>query len=449
MKLCVNNSNAIKPFTPPTTSAGNNFKQQQVSIQCSSLTRQLSFKSRHSLQSHSLKNWEAFFDPVSEGQERGRIPLDSPIRLGDRWMEYQGARNWDGLLDPLDDNLRSEILRYGNFVEAAYQAFDFNPSSPGYGTCRFRRKDFFRELGYLCRGYRITTNLRATSGIQMPRWTDKAPSWMAMQSSWIGYVAVCQDKEAIARLGRRDVVIAFRGTATCLEWLENLRATLSHLPGHPQCDVDGSGPMVESGVKKLSFTITGHSLGAALATLTAYDIKKTFEHAPLVTVISFGGPRVGNRSFRSEIEKQGTKILRIVNPDDPITKVPGFIVHNDDNNIRSEVQAVAVGGWPSWLQKRVPDAQWAYAEVGCELRLESSPSTEESSPYLINNINVARCHDLKTYLQLVESSVGSKYCPLRATARRLLRRNRERIIAQWSTATAFLLTFLVFSEKVV
>lgn len=44
-------------------------------------------------------------------------------RLGKRWTDYQGIGKWEGLRDPLDETLRSEILRY-NFVEAAYKSFD-------------------------------------------------------------------------------------------------------------------------------------------------------------------------------------------------------------------------------------------------------------------------------------------------------------------------------------
>ncbi|KAL5799001.1 hypothetical protein ACOSQ2_003821 [Xanthoceras sorbifolium] len=378
-------------------------------------------------------------------------------------MEYQGIRNWDGLLDPLDDNLRNEILRYGEFVEAAYKSYDFEPSSPTYATCRFPKSTLLDRSGLPETGYRVTKNLRATSGIQLPRWIDRAPRWMATQSSWIGYVAVCQDKEEISRLGRRDVIIAYRGTATCLEWLENLRATLTHLPtdgSEPR--TDASGPMVESGflslytsksamspslqemiheeIKRLletygdepfSLTITGHSLGAALATLTAYDIKTNFKQAPMVTVISFGGPRVGNRNFRQHLENQGTKVLRIVNSDDLITKVPGFVIdnnededeaddnHHEDNDV-SKKRDVQVGpSLPSWIQKRMEDTQlWSYAEVGRELRLRS-----RDSPYL-NSINVATCHELKTYLHLVNGFVSST-CPFRATARRVLDHNRR------------------------
>ncbi|XP_038708058.1 phospholipase A(1) DAD1, chloroplastic-like [Tripterygium wilfordii] len=344
-------------------------------------------------------------------------------------MEYQGIQNWDGLLDPLDATLRGEILRYGKFVDAAYQSFDFDPSSHSYATCRFPKSSLLDRSGLTQTGYHVTKNLRATSGIQLPRWIDRAPSWLATLSSWIGYVAVCQDKNEIARLGRRDVVIAFRGTATCLEWLENLRATLSPVhSGKP-------GPMVESGflslyysgnstslslrdmvreeIKRLlqsyggeplSLTITGHSLGAALATLAAYDIKKAFKRAPLVTVISFGGPRVGNRSFRRQLEKHGTKVLRIVNDDDLITKIPGFVI-NDDVSKNGDVHVARL---PRWIRKRVEDTRWVYAEVGRELRVRS-----RDSPYL-KSVNLATCHELKTYLHLVDGFVSST-CPFRAT----------------------------------
>ncbi|KAL8495682.1 hypothetical protein ACS0TY_019702 [Phlomoides rotata] len=377
-------------------------------------------------------------------------PETSTSKLSKKWKDYQGFKNWEGLLDPLDDNLRREIIRYGHLVEAAYHAYDFDPSSSSYATCRYSKTKLLSEAGLPASGYRVTKNLTATSGIQLPSWAEKAPNWMAMRSSWIGYVAVCQDRKEISRLGRRDVVIALRGTATGLEWLENLRATLTPLhdadsDSDSDCDCDSeSEPMVESGFlslytssvknrpslqkqvreemgrilekygdEPLSFTITGHSLGAALATLAAYDIKKTFKNSPLVTVISFAGPRVGNWSFRCHLEKQGTKILRIVNSDDLITKVPGFVIDNNENRHSGGGYKAATANVVGWVQKLVEDTQWVYADVGCELRLSSRDSPD------LNGINIATCHDLKTYLHLVNGFVSSN-CPFRATAKKMM-----------------------------
>lgn len=268
--------------------------------------------------------------------------------------------------------------------------------------------------------------------------------WKLNLSSWIGYVAICQDKDEIARLGRRDVVISLRGTSTCLEWLENARAALTSLPDDMEGgdnggggDKDGEVAMVEEGflslyvsktaktpslremvreeVKKivqcygnepLSLTITGHSLGAALAILSAYDISTTFkENGPMVTVVSFGGPRVGNEIFRRRLEKSGTKILRIVNSDDVITRVPGFVARSDDVAGDGEGH---VGRLHGWLHKRVEDLQWVYADVGQELRLSSRESL------CVKNLDLATCHDLKTYLLLVNDFVSST-CPYTTT----------------------------------
>ncbi|KAM1048623.1 hypothetical protein ACFX2C_027815 [Malus domestica] len=410
---------------------------------------------------HNLPNWQQLLNPV-DIRSLALTPITSittttttstaassaaaakqPIRKN--WMEYQGFNNWEGLLDPLDANLRGEIIRYGQFVDAAYKAFDFDPDSNSYATCKYSKASLFENSGLPGTGYRITKNLRATSGIKLPSWIEKAPSWVATQSSWIGYMAVCQDKEEIARLGRRDVVIAFRGTATCLEWLENLRATLTQLPSVlNNSGLDNCEPMVESGFlslytsgtdlipslqqmvrqeiarllqsygdEPLSITFTGHSLGAALATLAACDIKTTFNPSPLVTVMSFAGPRVGNSSFRRNLDKKGAKVLRIVNSDDVITKIPGFVI--DDNERRHKA---CDGGFrkavefQNWIQKKVEDTQLSYAEVGKELRLSS-----KDSPYLMGT-NVSTCHELSTYLHLVDNFQSSK-CPFKATAKRL------------------------------
>lgn len=420
-----------RPCTLPSTPLSK--ATRHVKFQCCTVTTQTVRSNKR------LENWERLLNPVEYSNPASPF-TSKQVKLGKNWKEYQGIRNWDGLLDPLDDNLRSEILRYGQFVDAAYKSFDFDPSSPTYATCQFPKSTLLECSGLPETGYRLTKNLRATSGIQLPRWIEMVPSWVGIQSSWIGYVAICQDKNEISRLGRRDIVISFRGTATGLEWLENVRATLTPLPDRPENE---PGPMVESGFLSLytsgtptspslqqmvreeisrllqsygdepvSLTITGHSLGAALATLTAYDVKTTFKRAPMVTVISFGGPRVGNRSFRQCLEKQGTKVLRIVNSDDLITKVPGFVIDGDDH-IEPKNRNVNMSRLPSWIQKRVEETQWVYAEIGKELRLRS-----RDSPYL-NRINAATCHELKTYLHLVDGFVSST-CPFRTSARRVL-----------------------------
>ena len=184
---------SIRPLKPCTISIAQ--ETATLSFRCCTLARPRPTKvlKQSKLTENSQQKWERFLDPVEHSSRR-------QLKLGKKWKEYQGIRNWDGLLDPLDDNLRREILRYGQFVDAAYKSFDFEPSSSSYGTCKFPKTSLFEKSELPETGYRLTRNLRATSGISLPRWVEKAPNWVATQSSWIGYVAVCQDKKEIARL---------------------------------------------------------------------------------------------------------------------------------------------------------------------------------------------------------------------------------------------------------
>ncbi|KHN11562.1 Phospholipase A(1) DAD1, chloroplastic [Glycine soja] len=308
-------------------------------------------------------------------------------KVGKRWKEYQGMNNWDGLLDPLDENLRAEILRYGHFVEAAYKSFEFDPSSPNYATCKFQKNTLFEQCGLRNTGYKVTKHLRATSGI-------KLPSWVATQSSYVGNGNVFR----MAPLTHVSVPSVATGITA------------------DPCSMDGNGAMVESGflslytsagsskqsftslqdmVRKeigrilktyegenLSLTITGHSLGAALATLTAYDIKNSFIRQPPETVM---------RSTGWE------------------PKLPAAAGGNWDQAVAHSAHVVQ-----RWIRKRAEEVQWLlYSEVGKELRLCS-----RDSPYL-RGVNIATCHDLNTYLHLVDGFVSST-CPFRATAKRFL-----------------------------
>ncbi|KAL7167137.1 hypothetical protein ACSBR2_037751 [Camellia fascicularis] len=356
--------------------------------------------------------------------------------LGSRWREYHGCNDWSGLVDPLDENLRREVVRYGEFIQAAYHCFHSNPATSADEV------PSPRHVALPERSYRVTKSLYATSSIGLPKWVDDvAPDlgWMTQRTSWIGYVAVCDDKREIARMGRRDIVIALRGTATCLEWAENFRDLLVQIPG--QEDQTNGQPKVECGFlslyktggahvpslaesvveeirrlmdlykgETLSITVTGHSLGAALALLVADELSTCApeESVPPVAVFSFGGPRVGNRGFANHINTNNVKVLRIVNSQDVITRVPGmFVSEGIDEALRNSSAAAVL----DVLDNNMP---WAYSHVGTELRVDT-----KMSPYLKPNADVACCHDLEAYLHLVDGFLASN-CPFRANAKRSL-----------------------------
>ncbi len=79
--------------------------------------------------------------------------------------------------------------------------------------------------------------------------------------------------------------------------------------------------------------ITGHSLGAALATLTAARILRAETeglHVNLRGVYTFGSPRVGDatfaRAFRDATKKYGVSSLRFRNANDVVTSIPDSLI---------------------------------------------------------------------------------------------------------------------------
>ncbi|KAG0486613.1 hypothetical protein HPP92_008708 [Vanilla planifolia] len=342
-------------------------------------------------------------------------PCASPrSSIARRWRELHGSGDWSGLLDPLDPDLRRELLRYGDFVHSAYHAFfhspDFAFDSP-------------RPVSLPDRSYSITRHLFATASIEPPRWL---PDWTSHRSSWIGFVAVCDNDLEIGRMGRRDIIVAIRGTSTVLEWAENLRANL--VPLHEGgVGPSNSVPKVECGFRslyttsgaavpslsaaaveevqrlielykgeELSVTVTGHSLGAALAVLLAEQLGNCCSEMPPVTVFSFGGPRVGNSAFAERVEgNSGVKVLRVVNAHDLVTRVPA---------------------WVAAPPSITSDGRWwdGYEHVGRELRVNS-----RVSPFLKPDADPACCHDLEAYLHLVDG-LGGEGGQFRANAKRSL-----------------------------
>ncbi|KAG6750051.1 hypothetical protein NC652_033604 [Populus alba x Populus x berolinensis] len=329
--------------------------------------------------------------------------------LAHMWREVQGCNNWEGLVEPLHPFLRQEIIRYGEFVTACYQAFDLDPNSKRYLTCKYGKKNLFREVGMGNPGYEVTKYIYATPDVNIP--IQNEPSC----GRWVGYVAVSSD-DAVTRLGRRDIVITFRGTVTNPEWIANFMSSLTpakldHNNTRPDVKVESGFLSLYTsnesddkfGLKscreqllsevsrllnrykgeELSISLSGHSMGSSLALLLAYDIAELGLNRlgpnldiP-VTVFSFGGPRVGNLGFKERCEELGVRVLRIVNVNDPITKLPGVFLNE---NFR------VLGG-----RYEFPWSCSCYAHVGVEIVLD-----------FFNMQNPSCVHDLGSYISLLK-----------------------------------------------
>ncbi|KAL3724766.1 hypothetical protein ACJRO7_029862 [Eucalyptus globulus] len=346
--------------------------------------------------------------------------VEDPSRnLASIWEEIHGKSDWVGLLDPIDPLLRAELIRYGEMAQASYDAFDADPFSKYCGSCRYKPSDFFCSLEFPRVGYILTRYLYASCNIHhRPHFFKKSlwPEAWSESANWFGYVAVSDDEMSKA-LGRRDIAIVWRGTMRKPEWIVDARYSMSPVrqKGIPCPDRKAK---VESGflhlytekdensrfckhsarehvlqeIKRLiqkhadedlSITVTGHSLGSAIAILSAYDIAETGtdirQEGKIVPkcVFSFAGPRVGNVRFKKRVEELGVKVLRVLNVHDRVPTVPGMIFNENA---------------PSVLPKI-----YCYSHVGIELVLN-----HENSPYLKDKGDLLCYHDMEVLLHLLD-----------------------------------------------
>lgn len=357
---------------------------------------------------------------ASSADDEAKLPP-----LSERWRDIQGLDHWGGLLQPLDLELRRNIIRYGEFNQAIYDAFDAETHSKYVGSSRYTKEELFQKVGLQPEdgedtwGYEVSRYLYATATSHiLGRFflSSRSNEAWSKESNWIGYVAVATDKGK-EWLGRRDIVIVWRGTLRLFEWIDDFHAQQSDAADYlPPGDDDDEGhwydslkemagdqkqglfdfhkhdvvdllpseekraeenhwydtllkrghskPHVEKGwlliytssdtrspysqesardqvlnevkylLKKyededVSITVIGHSLGASLAVLNAYDIAENGinlregREPVLVTAVVFGCPLVGDAAFKKRCEElEGLRILRVKNKKDLIALYP-------------------------------------------------------------------------------------------------------------------------------
>jgi len=132
-----------------------------------------------------------------------------------------------------------------------------------------------------------------------------------------------------------SIVVSFRGSASLENWLKNAEFWQTTYPGVPGAAVHygfytgymavstvvvNAVKAVRSKYPSLPVKVTGHSLGAAFATLCALDL---LQHGVNnVQHWTFGQPRVGNQAFANYFNSQVTTRYRTVNQNDLVPHVP-------------------------------------------------------------------------------------------------------------------------------
>ncbi|KAL5570960.1 hypothetical protein UlMin_020557 [Ulmus minor] len=329
------------------------------------------------------------------------------------WEELLGSNNWDGLLDPLNLSLRRLILRSGDFCQATYDAFINDQNSKYCGASRYGKPSFFHKVMLKnATDYQIHSFLYATARVSVPEafllHSQSRESW-DRESNWIGYIAVTSDEVSRA-IGRREIYVAWRGTTRNYEWINVLGSELQsakllikiqgeetggnssssesdedknvpkvmrgwltiYISDDPKSSFVKSSARVQYKDEKMSIVMTGHSLGASLSVLSAFDLVENgvADDIP-VTAIVFGCPQVGNKAFKQKIEShRNLKILHVKNKIDLIPHYPGRLM--------------------------------GYVDIGTELLIDT-----RKSPSLKDSKNPSDWHNLQAILHVVAGWNGA------------------------------------------
>ncbi|XP_020243990.1 LOW QUALITY PROTEIN: phospholipase A1-II 5-like [Asparagus officinalis] len=329
------------------------------------------------------------------------------------WAELLGSDKWANLLNPLDLSLRRLILRCGDFCQVTYDAFHRVPHSSRLLRCqRYGKRNLLPKSNFpFAEEYSVADFLYATSDLGLPiafLFSLSRESW-SMESNWIGYIAVSSDSAAVAN-GRREIYVVWRGTIRDLEWADVIKPELVSiqpiLSTEDEKVMKGWFTMYTSSDAKspfnklsardqllsrvktlvelysgenLSIVCVGHSLGASLAILSAFDIVESGlskisngkNHFPVAAIV-FGSPQVGNKAFNDKLENlPNLSVLHVKNKIDLIPLYPSGLL--------------------------------GYVYTGTELVVDA-----RKSPFLKDSKNSSDWHNLQGILHAVAGWTGEK-----------------------------------------
>jgi len=153
------------------------------------------------------------------------------------------------------------------------------------------------------------------------------------------------------------IFTAFRGSSNIQNWIDNIQISKISPYNDETISVEKGFYTAYTYIKLELFKnldilcekystneliIAGHSLGGALATLTSYNIMCDYSKYNIVSIFTFGSPRVGNKYFVESFNHYNISSYRITHYHDVVPHlpeefigylhVPNEIWYNEDNS---------------------------------------------------------------------------------------------------------------------
>ncbi|KAD3337874.1 hypothetical protein E3N88_33395 [Mikania micrantha] len=161
--------------------------------------------------------------------------MDHDDYIAKNWRKLNGEDHWKESLDPPSPHLRTYINHYGEMAEATYDAYIQTSHSKNAGNCKYARTNLLKQCGLLqgrpLNQYKVTKYLYAMSAVTLPGafvFSSDTSPW-SKKSNWMGFIAVATD-DGKKVLGRRDILVAWRGTVNPSDMIYDSELNLVSAP---------------------------------------------------------------------------------------------------------------------------------------------------------------------------------------------------------------------------